>query len=114
MKQRESNMELLRIISILMIIIFHCAFKSGFSFEAGFGLNKLMVKSFWMLGELGVNLFILISGYYMVNGRFKWKKLVKLLLEVQFYTWGTIWLGGRLGVYELSGRGGYWPSFLLY
>lgn len=103
MKQRESNMELLRIISILMIIIFHCAFKSGFSFAPGFSVNKLVVKTFWMLGELGVNLFMLISGYFMVNGRFKWRKLVRLLAEVQFYTWGAVWLGGRLGVYALSG-----------
>ncbi len=101
--KRESNMELLRIVSILMIVIFHCAYKSGFSFEPGFSVNKWIVKIFWMLGELGVNLFMLISGYYMVNGSFKWKKLVRLAAEVQFYTWLTVFIAGRLGVYQLSG-----------
>lgn len=101
MEQRKSNMELLRIISILMIISFHCAFKSGFSFEPGFSVNKLIVKTFWMFGELGVNLFVLISGYFMVNSHFKWKKVIRLLLEVQFYHWGKVFIGCKLGLYAL-------------
>lgn len=44
--ERESNMELLRITSIFMIIIFHCACKSGFDFASGFSVNKLAVKCF--------------------------------------------------------------------
>lgn len=97
MEQRKSNMELLRIVSIFMIVIFHCAFKSGFSFEPGFSVNKLIVKCFWMLGELGVNLFMLISGYFMINGRFKWKKLIRLLAEAQFYYWLTVFISWRVG-----------------
>lgn len=90
-------MELLRIVSISMIVIFHCAYKSGFSFEPGFSVNKLVVKSFWMLGELGVNLFMLTSGYFMVSGRFKWRKLIRLLAEAQFYYWLTIFISCRVG-----------------
>lgn len=111
MVRRESNTELLRIVSIFMIIVFHCAFKSGFSFGPGFSFNKLTVKFLWMLGELGVNLFMLISGYYMTGSRFKWKKLVRLLAEVQFYTWGTVWLGKILGVYTLSGLKNIFVTF---
>lgn len=100
---RQSNLELLRITAIFMIVVFHCSFKSGFSFEPGFSANKLIVKSFWMLGELGVNLFMLISGYFMVSGRFKWKKLIRLLAEVQFYNLATLWIGSRLGLFSLGG-----------
>jgi len=103
MQPRKSNMELLRIFSILMIIIFHCAYRSGFSFSPGFSTNKFLVKSFWMLGELGVNLFMLISGYFMASGHFKWKKLIRLLIEVMFYTQLTIWFGNMIGIYTLSG-----------
>lgn len=103
MERRHSNLELLRIVSILMIIVFHCAYKSGFSFEPGFSANKLIVKTFWMLGELGVNLFMLISGYFMVSGRFKWKKLIRLLAEVQFYNLATFWIGSQLGLFSLGG-----------
>lgn len=103
MQPRKSNMELLRIFSIFMIIIFHCAYKSGFNFSPGFSANQFLIKSFWMLGELGVNLFMLISGYFMACGQFKWKKLIRLLIEVMFYTQITLWFGNKLGIYALSG-----------
>ena len=38
-----------------------------------------------MLGELGVNCFILISGYFLVISKFKPEKIVKLSLEMSFY-----------------------------
>lgn len=111
MEQRKSNIELLRIISIFLIIVFHCVFKSGFSFEPGLSVNKLLVKSFYMFGELGVNLFILIFGYFMVNSRFKWKKLIRLLAEVQFYYWVTILVACKLGIFELMGWKNIFLSF---
>lgn len=104
MERRKSNFELLRIISIFLIVIFHCAYKSGFSFEPGFSVNKLIVKSLWMLGEWGVNCFILITGYFMVNGRFRLKKLVLLIAEVQFYHWTTAFALSRLTGFEFSGK----------
>lgn len=111
MEQRKSNIELLRIISIFLIIIFHCAFKSGFEFGVGLSANKLLVKIFYMFGELGVNLFVLIFGYFMVNSRFKRIKLIRLLAEVQFYHWITIFVACKLDVFELTG----WKNiFLLF
>lgn len=83
-KKRKSNIELLRIVSILMIISFHYAFKSGYTVNS-LNYNTIVVKSFYFLGELGVNLFVLITGYFMVNGKFSSKKLIKLILEVNFY-----------------------------
>ena len=83
-KDRSSNFELLRILAMLLIISFHYVFKGGFVFE-GFSSNKLIVNVFTMFGELGVNLFVLITGYFMVHSTFRWKKVVLLMLEVQFY-----------------------------
>lgn len=102
MVQRKSNFELLRIVSIILIIIYHCAFHGGFDFGSAFSINKFIIKTFDMLGELGVNLFILVSGYFLVNGRFRWKKLILLIAEVLFYHILTILLACRLGLYELS------------
>lgn len=111
MEHRKSNIELLRIISIFLIIIFHCVFKSGFEFEPGFSINKLLVKIFYMFGELGVNLFILIFGYFMVNSRFKCKKLIRLLLEVQFYYWTTVFIACKLDGFKLTGWKNIFLSF---
>lgn len=107
MEQRKSNMELLRILSIFMIVVFHCAYKSGFEFSQQFSLNKLVVKTFWMLGELGVNLLVLISGYFMVNGKFKWTKAIRLIAEVLFYSVFTWLLAICLGI---SGPPGNWKD----
>lgn len=83
-KKRESNFELLRIISILLIISFHYVYKSGYQLEH-LTFNSYIIKTIWFFGELGVNLFVLITGYFMVKGKISAKKIVKLILEVYFY-----------------------------
>ncbi|MBQ6987107.1 MAG: acyltransferase family protein, partial [Oscillibacter sp.] len=88
MPQRKSNMELLRIFAMCLIVLFHCAYHSGFpdpNSVAAHG-NMLVVRIFWFFGELGVNLFILTTGYFQVNGRFKWGKLALLWAQVLFYS----------------------------
>lgn len=100
---RDSNFELLRILAILFIISFHCAWEGGFEYPA-FCFNKFLVESFHMLGEIGVNLFILISGYHMIRGRFKIKKLISLLLQVQFYNWICVFLCVHFGTLTLDRR----------
>lgn len=41
MEQRKSNMELLRIVSIFMIVVFNYAYKSGFKFPEWFSMSAL-------------------------------------------------------------------------
>ena len=100
---RDSNFELLRVLSILLIISFHCAFEGGFEYPE-FCYHKFVVETFHMFGELGVNLFILISAYHMLYGKFKMRKLVTLLLEVQFYNWICVFLCVRFGTLTLDKR----------
>jgi len=90
MKMRKSNFELLRILSIILIIIFHCSYHSGFAFMGKLSPNMFTIKVFWMFGELGVNLFMLIGGYFMIKSAFKWKKVILLLCELYFYHFVTI------------------------
>ncbi len=90
-KKRESNIELLRIIAILMIISFHFVYKSGYVLS-DLNYNAIVVKSFYFLGELGVNLFILITGYFMIKSKISTKKIIKLVLEVNFYYIGSLLL----------------------
>lgn len=83
---RSSNFELLRIVAILLIISFHNVFSGGYSFDAGISFNKITVDFFTMTGELGVNLFVLITGYFSINSsKVKWEKVVLLIAEVYFY-----------------------------
>lgn len=94
--ERQSNFELLRIVAMLLIISFHYCYKGGFEFD-GFSLNLLTVKTFWLFGEPGVNLFLLITGYFTVNQDFKPKKLASMLSVTLIYHLLTFFAAVRLG-----------------
>lgn len=96
-KTRKSNIEALRIVAILLIISFHYCYKGGFSYD-GVSFNGVVLKTFWMFGEWGVNIFMLITGYFMCENEFKIKRLVSILLQVQFYTLLTYFISYRLGM----------------
>lgn len=87
MKARNSNIELLRIISMMMIISLHfwghCVDISNvemFSFTYFFGWF------FRGLSHVSVNVYVLISAYFLCNSTFKFKRLIKLVTEVWFYS----------------------------
>lgn len=63
------------------IVCFHCAYKSNISFDV-FTLNTFLIKLMWYLGELGVNLFMLVSGYFMVSGHFRGNKVILLICQL--------------------------------
>ncbi len=83
-KARNSNFELLRIISMLLIIAGHLTFQSGI-------LTTDSNNKIWaiILGSgLGIadNIFILISAYFLTNIKFSTKRILKIYLEVWTYT----------------------------
>ncbi len=83
---RQSNFEILRILSIATIVASHSILCSGeFYFTKDFSINKLLHDILYYGGELGVNCFILISGYFLPTTTFKWKKLFLLILQAYFY-----------------------------
>ncbi|MCD2256633.1 acyltransferase [Lactobacillus sp. CC-MHH1034] len=86
-KKRSSNFELLRIISMFMIILGHYALGSNWYFKPHIYFKREIVEFLWIGGRLGVILFTLISGYFLATGKFKWKSLLNNWLEVIFYSW---------------------------
>lgn len=85
-RNRESNLEILRIIAVIMIIMHHYALFSGFSLGNQITMNQVIINFFQMFGKLGVCLFIIISGYFYDKTKFKLKKLVSLFLQVFIYS----------------------------
>ena len=86
MPVRQSNMELLRIIAILMITMHHTilgkyrgSIVDGDVFVNGWQIATV-VNGFVYIG---VNLFVLISGYFGI--KFKWKGLFNLFIFCAFY-----------------------------
>ena len=88
-KERNSNIELLRILSIIFIVISHyCVHGAGriAISSLNIGINRFILEVF-TLGNLGTVLFVLISGYYLINSdKFKLKKLIHLIFQVLFYS----------------------------
>lgn len=88
LKERNSNFELLRIISMLLIIAHHFVVNSGVMAEFDFrniNSNMLFLQLFGMWGKTAINIFILISGYFLCEMTFTWQRWLKVYLQWKFY-----------------------------
>lgn len=89
--ERDSNLELFRIITMLLIVAHHYVVNSGLISEGGpIYSSPLSIKSWVFLmfgawGKPGINCFLLITGYYMCCSRISLKKFCKLLFQILFY-----------------------------
>ena len=99
MKQRNSAVELLRIISMVMIIAHHFSVHGGFYFQnASLTGNMLFLQLLSIGGKIGVNLFVMITGYFTILAeKQRQEKILKLWLQIVFYS---------LVIYLLSCAGG--------
>ena len=86
-KERLNNFELLRILSMLMVVFLHVlSFTGLLSKHSNGGFNYYIVWGLESLSFVAVNCFVLISGYFLIDSSFKWKKIFKLWLKVFFYS----------------------------
>lgn len=88
-KKRDANFELLRIISMFMIVTLHYTQNSGVLENNGtYTLQNIFFIFMNTVCSVGVNCFVLISGYYLINSKFKIQKIIHLWGLVLFYSWG--------------------------
>lgn len=78
---RNSSIELLRIISIFLIVLCHVC--SLLDWEQALDLNKLVVGVVNCIGNVAVSCFVLISGYFGI--KFKWRKFINLIVITTIY-----------------------------
>ncbi len=83
---RSSNLELLRILAMIMIIAHHYSVHGGWDIPNQVSYNRIIIQFLSLGGKLGVNCFILITGYFMINSKFDIKKLLKIMGQVLFYS----------------------------
>lgn len=88
---RSSNIELLRILSMLMIILFHFSVHGTWP-EGGPLASDVAVETLSFGGKLGVNCFVLITGYFMVKSRLKLGSLLRIVFETWFYSFAILFL----------------------
>lgn len=100
---RNSNLELYRIVVMLLIVAHHYVVNSGVWDEMQtdmFSWRSQFLLMFGMWGKIGINCFVLITGYFMCTSKITWQKFLKLLLEIYFY---------KIVIYSIFIISGYEP-----
>ncbi len=87
-KERDSNLELYRIVVMLLIVAHHYVVCSGLVpvlEQEPLSLRSVSMYLAGMWGKTGINCFVLITGYFMCTSHITVRKFLKLFLEVEFY-----------------------------
>lgn len=92
-KPRDSNIELLRIFMMLVIVAHHYVVNSGITDVMSLPLtcakfpnfNTLFALVFGWGGKMAINCFLLITGYFMCQQKFRWQKVLFLYAQIKFY-----------------------------
>lgn len=87
---RQFSIELLRIIAMIMIVGHHLSFFGGVEFDRmSISVNRLWTQFLVYGGHVGVDIFVLISGYFMINVKsIRLDKIARLWLMMFFYSFG--------------------------
>ena len=86
---RHSNIELLRIVSMMLIILFHFSVHGPWP-EDGVLATDVAVGVLAFGGKLGVNCFVLITGYFMTRSSVRVVSVLRVVCETWFYSWGLL------------------------
>lgn len=87
-RKREANFEILRVIAILMVLTLHYLSHTDLLLKTGEKATSLqfagqLIESFCIVA---VNVWVLISGYFLSKSDFKLSRILQLVAEVYFYT----------------------------
>ena len=88
---RSSNLELYRIVCMLMIVAHHYVVNSGVMAATGpIGENPHAANSFFLMlfgawGKTGINCFLMITGYFMCTSKITLRKFLKLMGQIYLY-----------------------------
>ena len=102
-KHRSSNLELFRVICMMMIVAHHYVVNSGLITEEGpitmnpTSVNSLFLSVFGAWGKVGINCFMMITGYYMCTSKITFRKFLKLMGQIYLYKWlifGALFVAG--------------------
>lgn len=85
-QHRNRNLDLLRILSMFMIVLLHSQTFGIFHYGLPSGIQLFTVYLFRNLAIVASNCYVLISGYFLIKKGFKRKKIAYFAFEVSFYS----------------------------
>lgn len=89
---RMANLELLRCIAMMMVVVLHYLGKGGILPNLAGGQLTVAGTVAWVLEScciVAVNVYMLLSGYFLCTSSFKLSRLIQLYLQVWFYSAGV-------------------------
>lgn len=86
--ERQANFELLRIVAMFMVVVMHylantIAPAADGKGAWGLGVLYVIVESFCIVA---VNVYVLLSGYFLSASAFSWKRVLRVIAQTLFYT----------------------------
>lgn len=99
--KRMANLELLRCVAMMMVVVLHFLGKGGLLpelTEKSLGACGVAAWTLETLSIAAVNIYMFISGYFLSGSAFKLSRLVQLYLQVWVYSVGLGLLGALTGV----------------
>ena len=102
-QKRLSNIELLRIISMLLVVTLHFLGRGGVNDSTILFSAEYFMANVWdAVAIVSVDLFVLISGYFLINSKFKPQKLIDIVVQVLTYSVSLYIICILLGIVEFS------------
>lgn len=95
-KIRESGLELLKIICIVLIILHHYSVHGGYKYTVD-TLNKkiIFIQILSLYGKVACSIFALSTGYFMIKSKASLKENIKkaLMINIEMFFYSAIILG---------------------
>ena len=108
--KRDSRYELLRIIAMLAIILNHTPIS-----ENALLVNEYVHNFFYLGGQFGVNLFVIIGSWFLCDSGFKSKGIIRIIAQMVFYSLVLdivcLVLGYSFSLRSFGKSFSYWFSF---
>ena len=92
---RNSRIDFLRVLSMLLIVVQHYVVwgikpsqHAVFTVDTWYSfLNYASMEALYLLSCIGVNCFVMITGYFMIERKeYRWKSIIKLWVNTAFYS----------------------------
>lgn len=89
---RERNFEVMRTLAMFSIVIYHCMCHGiggdyAFNLQQTVSMFNFTVSDFFLVfGSIAVNLYVLVSGYFLVNTKFKVSRILRTWVSALFYS----------------------------
>lgn len=86
--RKNINIEILRIISMVMVIILHFLLHGNIlnSINKDININNFLIFLLETISIIAVNIYVLIGGYYLCEKKFDFKRVINILIKVYIYS----------------------------